>query len=315
MPARGKRKPSRLAQRRVPKSRRKRSFFKLFWVVLGVSLVFVASLFLRRGLWSGESRLSLVIAGNRGDVTLAVFDPESGTITTIDIPGETEVNVARQLGTWRLASVLKLGENEGFGGRLLSETITKSLKLPVEAWASSDARGFIESDLRGMLKAMFSIYKTNLTLGDRINLGLFALRAKKTNRATLDLVSSGNLVRAKLADGTFGYKLRDDTFSSRVLSVFADNVISKSNLTVAIEDKTGRPGTAARVGEIIEVLGGKVVAIKTAGKDNFDCEITGKDKDSIDKIAATFSCAKKRVSSEINFDLEIKIGESFAKRF
>jgi len=67
-------------------------------------------------------------------------------------------------------------------------------------------------------------------------------------------------------------------------------------------------------GQIIEVLGGKIVSVdKKQEAGDFDCEILGNNKQINKKIANLFSC--KVISGKTDFDLEIRLGTKFAKRF
>jgi hypothetical protein len=68
------------------------------------------------------------------------------------------------------------------------------------------------------------------------------------------------------------------------------------------------------VGKIIETIGAKIASITRDGEKEMDCEVSGKDEVLINKIVLIFSC-KKVKSQEDNFDVVIKIGSNFAKRF
>src|SRR3990167_7826494 len=72
--------------------------------------------------WNGKEKVSVVVAGTN-KVVISVFDPGTSEITNIYIPGETQVDAARELGTFRIKNIWRLGENEKIGGVLLSETV------------------------------------------------------------------------------------------------------------------------------------------------------------------------------------------------
>ncbi len=77
---------------------------------------------------------------------------------------------------------------------------------------------------------------------------------------------------------------------------------------------TGKNGVVENVGGILEVLGGKVVSIdRQSANDSFDCEVKGQNADAVKKVGLLFNC--KKVSAESSFDVEMKIGGKFAKRF
>ncbi|MEK7112444.1 MAG: hypothetical protein AAB875_03890, partial [Patescibacteria group bacterium] len=66
--------------------------------------------------WYGRFKVSAVYPTGEGDISVSVFDPKNESITSILIPGSTELDAARQLGTWRAKSVWQLGINEDLGG-------------------------------------------------------------------------------------------------------------------------------------------------------------------------------------------------------
>src|SRR3989344_5653706 len=101
------------------KNNKKRSkiYVYLFLIILGVSLFlyFVTS----RKYWDGEGRLTLAVQKLDGDVNIVTFDPKTSEIFNIRIPGSTEVEVANQLGVWKLKSVWELSMQENLEGSLL----------------------------------------------------------------------------------------------------------------------------------------------------------------------------------------------------
>ena len=104
-------------------------------IILLLFLILISVFILTKSLWDTKSRFALVFANESGKVDLVVVDPHVKTITTISIPPSTQVEVAHQLGQWKLESIYRLGKQEDLDGQLLADTITKSLKLPVDAWA------------------------------------------------------------------------------------------------------------------------------------------------------------------------------------
>src|SRR5258708_3353297 len=109
-------------------------------LILALVLSFLLYFATRTKYWDGKHKLVLAISDSNGDVQLDVFDPVSSQITKIQIPGSTEVDVAHQLGIWRLKVVPKLGEKEGEGPDILPLTITKHFKFPVYAWGEEPVK-------------------------------------------------------------------------------------------------------------------------------------------------------------------------------
>ena len=245
---------TRLSKRRIKKSPKRRGLWLFFALCF---LLFVLGYFLfvfQKPFFAKDRNLSIAVVNQDGSVDVMVVNPIAETITTITIPGNTEVVAARQLGTWRIKSIWKLGEQEKLSGQLLVETITKTFNFPTEAW--TDGR------------------KTNLTVLDKVRLEFFTRAVKAASKNNINLGQTGALVQTKLVDGEVGYKLTGKTPPS-ILAIFGETNISQEGFLVTIEDATGVAGVARQVGKIIEVLGAKVAVISESKEDVEGCVVVG----------------------------------------
>jgi hypothetical protein len=296
-------------------SKKKKTAWKklVFWSLLLIVVLLVFKLTTKH--WSSDSKLSLVTPGLRGDIKVATFDPSTDSITEIVVPADTEVRVARQLGTWRIKSVWKLGEDENLGGKLLAETLTRQFLIPVYIWADSKGSGFSSTEPGEILTAAISPYKTNLGIGDRIKLSMFAFGVKNFKRETVDLGSTRVLEKRQLVDGSMGYKVVSG-ISSSIAAVFSDPEISSLGAKTLITNASSNPSIAKEVGKIVEVIGFKTASVKEEEKVNedLDCVVTASSDKFADMVSKLFDC-KVSVHDEANFDLTISIGEKFVKRF
>jgi len=307
------------AQRRKKRAKQKakrngkNSYKKLLFILLVPLFIFLLITFQTR-FWKSSAKTFLVISKESGEVVISVFDPGLEKITNITIPKNTEVDVARQLGRWKLGSVRELGENEDLEGKLLAETIVKHFKLPVAAWADAPASGFADGDILGIVKASLFPYKTNLGIGDKLKLGLFSIRIKNLKRENIDFSEGNILKKVTLIGGEEGHVLAG-RLPNYIFALFSNPNISSEGATVVILDATGKANAAEEVGEVIEVMGIKLANIKKEEAADFDCEVKGKDQELLEEIAQVFSCEKLKVIPEGNIDLEIKIGRDFTRRF
>lgn len=306
--------PARRRKRILKKKRKKKAnpLIKPFIYLLLIASLLLFLLFQTK-FWDKNSKIPLVINTKEG-VVISVFDPKAEEITNIYIPANTQVRVARQLGSWKIGSVWELGLNEGFDGRLLAETVTYHMKFPVVAWADQKALGLATGNVVESIKSIFSPYKTNLKIGDRVKIGLFSPRVKNFKRRDIYLEETNYLKLTKFVDGEEGYILVGGVPNS-LLAVFADPEITELAPKILISDSTKKAYIAEEVGEIIEVLGAKVVSITKDEKEGLDCEVISANKGIAKKIARVFSCDIINNATSGNFDLEIKIGEEFARRF
>lgn len=262
--------------------------------------------------WNGEDKFTYAYRLENGDDAISILDPKLSELTTLIIPGDTEVEVARNYGELRIKNVWQLGVNEKIGGNLLAGTITQNFLFPVFLWSDGDIRALAEGNLLGTLRFIFFPKSTSITFGDRVSAGIFAMQINNSNKNLLDLGKNQFLVKQKLNDGEAGYVINGD-MSPRLTVYFADNNFADKNLRVSIADSTNEAGVADKVGQIIEIMGGKIVSIDKKSGANTDCTVFGSNTKAVRIIAAIFSC--KISHDKGNFDLEIDLGSAFAKRF
>jgi hypothetical protein len=300
----------RSAQRknRIEKNKRRGRIIGLL-VKVFIPLILILSVFLYLKLstryWNGHDKFAFVFQNSEGVTGVTILDPVLGEETTLIIPGDTEVNVARGYGTLRIKNVWQLGVNEKLGGTLLAGTLTNSFLFPTNLWS--------DTDLSDVWKFVFAAKSTNISFGDRLSAGMFALRVSGTDKTQIDLVKNQFLKKQTLTDGKPGFVL-SGMVNSRLTVYFSDNNFASKNLKFSLTDATGSYGVADGVGRVLEVLGGKVVAVdKKPIEASLDCEVFGQNPDAVKKVSALFSC--KKISGKSNFDLEMRIGTKFAKRF
>lgn len=285
--------------------------FFLIILLLGSLLFYILA---TSPFWDGKSKLSLVINTKDEEVIVSTYDPTTSEIINIYIPGDTEVELSRNLGKIRIKNAWAVGLNQGEEGVILLETVRRNFKFPVFAWADGKASGFSQTNLPALISAAFTPYRTNLKLGDRVALAVFAIGIKNAKREDIDLRDTSFLQEATLVDGRSGYTLTGK-FPQSLLVVLGDELISSEEVTVSIVDATGDFEVSSYLTSIIEVMGAKVVSIEKNPVQAYDCEIEGTNKEIVEKIAKVFECSASNSEVKGNFDIVIKVGEDFASRF
>jgi hypothetical protein len=312
----------RSARRRaqIEKRRKTRLFSGLFLkfvipliVLLGIFVFFKVS----TKYWNGQDKFTIAYRFQNGDAAVSVLDPKLGELTTLIIPGDTEVEVARNYGELRIKNVWKLGENEKLGGSLLAATISQNFLFPVFLWSDSQAEALSGGGSAGIIKYIFLSKSSNISFGDRLLTGLFALKVGSMGKNTIDLGKSQFLEKKNLNDGQPGYVLSGN-ISQRLTVYFTDssftgNESSGKSLRVAIVDATGSPDAAIKIGSIIEVLGGKIVSIEKKNPADGYCLVAGVNPKAVKKIVDLFSC--REGGEKGGFDMEIYLGRSFDEKF
>lgn len=290
--------------RRVAKRSKTKKSKKWFLVILlpAALLVLYFLFFAKQSFFDKTRNLSIAVAKDDGSVDVVVVNPIEETVNTITVPADMEVRAARGLGTWRIKSIWKLGEQEKVSGKLLSQTVTNFFNFPTEAWAD-------ESFSKNPIAAR----NTNLSLLDKIRLTIFINRVKAVNKRKIDLAQLGVAKSVRLTDGEDGYRLSGEMPAS-VLAVFGETNISKEGFIVTVEDETGTPGVARKVGEIIEVLGAKVASVSGGENATEGCTVIGPDSVTTEKISKIFSC-KKEKSAEKDISVKVILGKNFGENF
>lgn len=307
-------KSARRAALAARKNKKEKKFPRFLIFLIPAILVVLAYLFICSGarIWNGKDKVSIVYRYDNGDVGVTVMDPNLSEVTTLVIPGDTQVDIARNYGTFRIKSVWQLGVNEKVGGDLLAETVTQNFLFPTFLWIGKPS-GLDEGGTSSLINFILFPGNSNISFGDRLQIGLFGLKVSDFGRSKIDLGKSQFLNKRKLDDGQPGYELVGP-ISQRLTVYFSDNEMTPSEIKVNITDATGTPGVSEKLGEILQVIGGKVVSIdKKSVAESSDCTITGNNSQAVKKISNLFDC--KVGGAKTSFDLDIEIGREFAKRF
>jgi len=300
---------------RVHKKNRKKISLLLFLPVF-VLLVFMLFLILfKTSTWDGREKFILAVNG-QDDVLVSVFDPKTETIVGVSIPSNVQITAAGELGTWKLGSLWKLGQNEKREGNLLAKTVTKNFGFPVYAWGDYQAAGFTRRKLSEILPAIFGNYKTSLKTGDRIRLGLFVLGVGPAKRTSINLAEiSESLKKETFLDGSEGYVIKGNV-PDRIMALFSDEVVAAKNYKARFVLNAERIKSIEAVSRVVEVMGVKVASVVKDSPEDMNCLVKGEDRKLVKSVALVLGCTgqeKKKV--EGNFDIEIAFGEQFHKNF
>lgn len=267
------------------------------WFVMGrvgafgfFLLVLIGLFVLSPAYWSGDERLVMVIDDSEVEVGVLVVDPVRETTTYLAIPSETEVEVSRSLGVWKVGKVWELGQDEGVGGRLLAESITGSFKYPVEVWVGKGGVGLVEGGVVDTVRAVFGSYETNLNVADKLRLVYFRWQVKNWARSRIELADTTTLRREATMDGELVYRLTG-TSPASVLALFALEDVLSGDARVFIKDGTDA-GIGRDFGKVVELMGAKVVAIDSDEGPDIDCRIDASSENMVlvDKLNKVFGC-------------------------
>lgn len=299
---------------RIKRKKHNPKKFNRIFIVIALIIICFYFFINRSTHFSGYETLSVVSPTPLGDVLVTTFKKIDGELISIRIPGDTEVDVAHQLGRWRIKSVWQLGVNEGLGGKLLAETVTKNFKFPSMAWTGEQGRGLFEKNLVSKAKMLFQPYDTNLGFGDRVNLLIYSLGVGNLDRKEIDLEKTSYLTKSRLIDGADGFIITG-SIPQNLLVVFADYEIARQGIRIILKNSSGISTSSNEIAKVLEVLGGKVVANIEMQPEGKDCDVLAKDNKIAQKISSLFDCNILSANPEGNYDLELRLGKDFIKRF
>lgn len=227
------------------------------------------------------------------DTEIVVIDPKKNKIIKMIIPGNTQIIASRGLGTYKINSLWKLGEKEGYKGSLVAESIKKSLLLPVYLWKDE--------------------IKTNLSLWQRIKVILLETKLANYEVIKVNLADIKVLKEKKLTDGTSGF-IVNSKIPDSISIYFVETLMAESVSKIEIEDLTGNITVTEYFSKIMGVMGAKITSYSKGFDKSLDCEIIGKDKKLIKIVADIFDC-NEIIDSSLLVDLKVRLGERFVNRF
>jgi hypothetical protein len=275
-----------------PRNRRKKILIIAFLALVAATGL-VGQLIL-----NSERNFSIVALGKNGDIQLLLFDLNEGRNVRVTIPGELEMKLAMRRGTLRAKNAVRLSEIENLGGVFLSDSIMKTLYLPVDYWAEREVRGvFLGGDVP---------VGVSITL---LAFGLTGLREEE-----VDLADTAFLKSQALPDGEGGYVTSGEPPLSLV-SLFSDPVISKEQIAARLVNRTGeREQALFEVTKILEVLGAKPAPTVAGDPLDVDCIVSAKNPQTASRVASVFNCRLDNESPKA-LDVELIFGTDFVHRF
>lgn len=261
--------------------------------------------------WNGINKISVVVK-EQEEISVIVFDPLQKEVIQIQIPRNTQVDVSRQLGVWRLGSVWKLGENEGYRGDLLTDTITKNFNFPVFLWIESSKKGITGQSIVEIIRFYLLNKNSNIPFLDKLAITFFSIGVKNTARVNVDLSKTSYLEQEQLKGGEDGYIIKEK-IPEKIASYFSEPLFQENATKVVIRDATGSWGVSRSFAKTMEVLGANVVAVIDEPEAGSNCIVNANDK-YIKYFSKLFKCepGNKR---DNGMEIEVFIGREFAKTY
>lgn len=280
----------------------------------------------RKHLWNQEFNINLVVRASK--VSLLSYNPQEERVIIINIPDETFLEVPKGFGKWQLRAVYELGQSqkEGFGNKLLADTLAAFLAIPIDGYldltsveGQRSAFELIE-DLRKNLFSglgLLSGIRTNLTPWEllKLKMSLSGVRFDKIKQ--IDLEKLDILDKDNLLDSTPVYTADPVKLDSVVLDL-ADPQIVAEHKSIAVLNATDRPQLALKWARLITNLGGNVIITGNA-KDRLQKTIVlGEKSQTLERLQQIFTISDKISPSDESWvseraQITILLGEDFAQ--
>lgn len=229
--------------------------------------------------WNGEFNLNIVFRTN--PIQVATYNPQEKRVTLARIPDETYIEVPSGYGWWQVRSIYDLG-----GGRLLKQSLSSFLGIPIDAIASTDLVDVFHRNLISGIELLPAL-QTDLTLIEliRFKIGLLQVRFDKIKE--INLLELGVLDVKELADGTQVF-VADPLNLDSYLTDFADPQIRSENLSIAIFNATSKTQLAHKAKRLITSLGGNVIVTQNAPYKVSKSYVEGEKSKTLDRLAQIF---------------------------
>lgn len=288
----------------------------------------------KQSVWDGSSELNLAIKADT--VYLLSFDPEEKIITAAKIPETTYLNLPMGYGRWPVRSIYSLGQAESpaMGAKLLQESLTYSLGIPVDGYlilADKYSKDPFDKTLEAIRQnpitaiQIFNDSKTNLSFVEIMKL-IFEVRSVRFDKThVVDLGQSSITEWLLLPDGTRALQMDQAKLDLFIQKNFADNQLVKEGLTIGVFNSTDHPGLAERAARLIGNMGGRVIMTSNISDHLQNSVVLGKRSYTYSRLSRIFSgcdnskssleCAKITSNDFQRVDIALVLGEDYYLRF
>jgi hypothetical protein len=305
--------------RKTQKSSWRRGLLVVGAIILLLMSVKLISIF-RNSLWDGTERINFVLSAK--NTTLVSFEPFEKTLTFLEIPNNTLLEVTRGYGEYQLGAIERLGEIEK-RNNLLGETLQENLALPVNGFIQNFSSQENEVNSRNNLNNILSEgligkNQTNLSGWDIIRLWWQIRSVKEADVLIFNLEKRDLLIPKTLADKTKVFSLDAPIFDLKMQNLLPILALKKENFTFEIYNSTSFPGLADKSARILNNIGTRVVTTGNSETEINKCLLKGNKSlektKTVEIVRKLFNCDWQETSESGRADLSLIIGNDYFQK-
>ncbi len=260
--------------------------------------VMVSSL-LRKGIWSDQMGINLLVVGD-DSVGLLILRPKEGMGSWVALPSDLKIKISGSQATYPINSIWKFGVGEKRGFQITEKSIGESMGVVIPKMVRVDGDASIEGAL-GMLLSFTA--KTDLSLLDRL-----AVR-----KYLSEIVVSKRLLELTIPDQVYEEVVEPDGkvfFEfSQVMTAWSkdkflfDSVLAE-NIELIVNNLSGQSGAGLILARMAETAGIRVVEVKNDKEDAVDSRgcvfktFGDGDTATVELLVNHFNCKKLDVKGE-----------------
>lgn len=283
--------------------------------------------------WDRQNRLNILLIGN--PITVVSYVPKHSQFISIEVPGDLQVPVGFQYGSYRLSALYSLGELEGKrqGVLLTAHTVSTLLGIPIDAYILNASMR--DRDVLSELRVEHVVQwgnglQTNMEIADLAHI-LFAYAFRRSDRVTHVTLEQGRgIVVDRSPDSRPQYTPDVARIDALAQEYWHDEGIIREQLRVVVKNTTKHEGLAARVARTIANMGVRVVAIENSEPERTQTRMYGPPSYTRRKIdqffvlgrmveqdrAAGYNTSEPsvQISKDVRGDIVIEVGEDEWRR-
>jgi len=295
-------------------SRRYRVFFPSAILLILVAIGLWVLLGQRPG---SLSRETVAVFGD--PVIVWSWDTSQNTFTRIEIPANTYITAVEGYGTYSLASLWRLGQIEGKGGEIFTQSLEQALGIPIRQYIGWEEERIAASNSSANLLSLQFVweylhgrFRTNIPFRRFVRYSWSFTLGRGRNVFDINL---GNRAVAsdRLPDGTPIRAIDTVRWDLLIGDTFEDETIRKEAVPVAVYNTTTIPALGERVARLLDHIGILVVAVGNEEGIPERCIVSGLKEhltsETARRIAGLYRCDLRESLVRDRGDIVVRLGK------